>query len=68
MVSSTSAAMDVRYCPFPSRTSNRALGGERRFVRHSMVERIERRSRPVRVPLWRRACRALIAADKAPRR
>jgi len=44
-------------------------GQERRFVApFDVVERIERRPRPVRVPrrLWRRACRALIAADTPP--
>jgi superfamily II DNA or RNA helicase len=44
-------------------------GLERRFVApFDVVERIERRSRPVRVPrrLWRRACRALIAANTPP--
>src|SRR4029077_1527730 len=44
-------------------------GQERRFVApFDVVERIERRSRPVRVPrrLWRRACRALIAGDTPP--
>jgi superfamily II DNA or RNA helicase len=42
---------------------------ERHFVApFDVVERIERRSRPIRIPhrLWRRACRALIAADTPP--
>src|SRR3990170_3287660 len=44
-------------------------GQERRFVApFDVIERIERRSRPTRVPrrLWRRACRALISADTPP--
>jgi superfamily II DNA or RNA helicase len=44
-------------------------GHERRILApFDLVERVERRSRLTRVPrrLWRRACRALIAADTPP--
>src|SRR5688572_26072122 len=44
-------------------------GHERRILApFDLVERVERRSKPTRVPRrrWRRACRALIAGDIPP--